>query len=280
MVVFAGLLVRRIRVEERALERAGEIVESAERVSADPNSSKRVGAMAALTTLTLRRFISRYADLFAVPDRGDPLFSIWRMAWVRHQLAIDPRHLFDANIFYPLPATLTYSDSMILPALATRRRWSWMHGASCRRLQHHAAGGIHSFRRRRVRAGSRALGVDHWVMDCRCGLHPRSLSCDHFSHFELQLTIWMPIVLLCVHRLVDQRPSAPMCLALGLALAAQWYSSMYYGLFLDVYVATFGVVLIVSGRIRRPSCLVRRGSHCSCTRPGYAAAGMYARTTG
>src|SRR3954454_15589890 len=58
-------------------------------------------------------------DLVAVPDRGDPLFSIWRMAWVRHQLAINPRHLFDANIFYPLRATLTYSDLMILPALSS-----------------------------------------------------------------------------------------------------------------------------------------------------------------
>ena len=32
------------------------------------------------------------------------------MAWVPHQLAADPRHLFDANIFYPVPAALTYSD--------------------------------------------------------------------------------------------------------------------------------------------------------------------------
>ena len=72
-----------------------------------------------LTLLTLAAFQQQVRDLYAVPDRGDPLFSIWRMAWVRHQLSTDPRHLFDANIFYPLRATLTYSDSMILPALAT-----------------------------------------------------------------------------------------------------------------------------------------------------------------
>ena len=59
------------------------------------------------------------ADFHAVPDRGDPLFSMWRMAWVRHQILADPRHLFDANIFYPLTGTLTYSDSMILPALVS-----------------------------------------------------------------------------------------------------------------------------------------------------------------
>src|SRR6185295_8503309 len=66
------------------------------------------------------------ADLFAVPDRGDPLFSMWRMAWVRHQIVTDPRHLFDANIFFPLPAALTYSDSMLLPAVASAPL-AWLH---------------------------------------------------------------------------------------------------------------------------------------------------------
>ena len=66
------------------------------------------------------------ADFHAVPDRGDPLFSMWRMAWVRHQILADPRHLFDANIFYPLTGTLTYSDSMLLPALMTMLgSWNW-----------------------------------------------------------------------------------------------------------------------------------------------------------
>src|SRR5436190_752238 len=32
---------------------------------------------------------------------GDALFSVWRLAWVAHQLRTDPARLFDANIFYP-----------------------------------------------------------------------------------------------------------------------------------------------------------------------------------
>src|SRR6478735_8283622 len=52
-----------------------------------------------------------------IPDLGDPLFSTWRVAWVNHQLFSNPRHLFDANIFYPEPLTLTFSDSVIVPAL-------------------------------------------------------------------------------------------------------------------------------------------------------------------
>ena len=56
-------------------------------------------AFAALTIVTLTALGQQTRDLYAVPDRGDPLFSMWRMGWVRHQLAADPRHLFDANIF-------------------------------------------------------------------------------------------------------------------------------------------------------------------------------------
>jgi hypothetical protein len=52
-----------------------------------------------------------------VPDAGDPLFSAWRIARLAHQLATDPRHLFDGNIFYPLPLTLTLSDSTFLQGL-------------------------------------------------------------------------------------------------------------------------------------------------------------------
>ena len=58
------------------------------------------------------------------PDAGtvggiDPLWGIWASRWVQHQLLRDPRHLFDANIFYPLDHTLGYSDAMITNALLT-----------------------------------------------------------------------------------------------------------------------------------------------------------------
>ena len=60
---------------------------------------------------------AQVAHLYSVPDRGDPLFSMWRMGWVTHQLMTDPAHLFDANIFYPDRLTLAFSDPMILPAV-------------------------------------------------------------------------------------------------------------------------------------------------------------------
>src|SRR5690242_5487113 len=47
----------------------------------------------------------------------DPPFSVWRLAWVAHQLFVDPANLFNANIFYPEPRTLAYSDAMLLPGM-------------------------------------------------------------------------------------------------------------------------------------------------------------------
>ena len=57
------------------------------------------------------------AHMHSVPDLGDPLFSMWRIGWVFHQMHGDPRSLFDANIFYPFHNTLAYSENLIGSAL-------------------------------------------------------------------------------------------------------------------------------------------------------------------
>ena len=71
---------------------------------------------------TLLACVNSY-PLVLAPDRtigqhGDAFFSVWRLAWVAHQIRADPGRLFEANIFYPEAATLAYSDAMLVPALA------------------------------------------------------------------------------------------------------------------------------------------------------------------
>ncbi len=44
-------------------------------------------------------------------DNGDGKLSIWNVAWVARALVADPRHVFDANIFYPHRGTLAYSEN-------------------------------------------------------------------------------------------------------------------------------------------------------------------------
>ena len=49
----------------------------------------------------------------AVEDRQDALLNVWITAWDGHQLLSDPLRLFDANIFYPYPHTLAYSELLL-----------------------------------------------------------------------------------------------------------------------------------------------------------------------
>ncbi len=75
-----------------------------------------------LAIYVLLSLVLTYPLLFnlttAVPnDIGDPLLNTWILAWVDHALLTDPLNLFNANIFYPLPNTLAYSEHLFSTAL-------------------------------------------------------------------------------------------------------------------------------------------------------------------
>lgn len=48
---------------------------------------------------------------------GDGGINTWAVSWVAHALIDDPRHVFEANIFYPEHLTLAYSEAMIVQSL-------------------------------------------------------------------------------------------------------------------------------------------------------------------
>ena len=50
-------------------------------------------------------------------DTHDGKFSVWNVAWVAHALLTDPANVFNANIFYPQPGTLTYSEANLVAGL-------------------------------------------------------------------------------------------------------------------------------------------------------------------
>jgi hypothetical protein len=204
-------------------------------------------ATAALTAAVALILHRQVANLRAVPDLGDPLFSMWRMAWVPHQLAANPAHLFDANIFFPERATLTYSDSIILPALTAAPLLAVGVSVSIAYtllfLSSFVQTGIATY----LLARAWAMGpIASWTAALMFAVYPFRL--DHYSHLEIQMAQWMPIVLLTVHRLLATG-RARFALYLSLALGAQWYSCMYYGVFLTVYAGVFASVLAVAWRV-------------------------------
>src|SRR3954468_14231197 len=48
---------------------------------------------------------------------ADTLLNAWAMAWVVHQAPRHPLQLFDANIFYPEPRTLAFSEHLVPQAV-------------------------------------------------------------------------------------------------------------------------------------------------------------------
>jgi hypothetical protein len=202
--------------------------------------------------------------LDSVPDLGDPLFSVWRIGWVNHQLFTDPRHLFDANIFYPERLTLTLSDPIVLPALmAAPLLAAGVHPVVAYNLLLLSAfwfSGIAVYLLvERLTASPRAAFIAGLIYAC-CGYR-----FEHYSHLELQMTQWMPLGLLALHLLIGRGPGSGSpksvggsqdwrrwwyALAFAAALAAQLYSSMYYAVFFVVYAALIGVGLLI---VHRPS---------------------------
>src|SRR3954467_2870458 len=89
------------------------------------NSRDRITATAALGALALFAALTviHLWPLASAPgtlgrdDNGDYMLHEWIMAWVAHQVVHSPLHLFDANIFYPEPRTLSYSDHLFVQSM-------------------------------------------------------------------------------------------------------------------------------------------------------------------
>src|SRR3954447_19787635 len=75
-----------------------------------------LGLFAALAVIHLWPLASAPGTL-GRDDSGDYVLHEWIMAWVAHQVVHSPLHLFDANIFYPEPRTLSYSDHLFLQSM-------------------------------------------------------------------------------------------------------------------------------------------------------------------
>jgi hypothetical protein len=188
---------------------------------------------------------------YSVPDLGDPLFSIWRIAWISHQIVRHPLQLFDGNMFYPEHLTLTYSDSIIVPGLMSAPLfWMDVHPVLAYNivlLSGFVLSGVATFLLVRALTGRVDAAAVAGVLFT---LYPYRF--EHYPHLELQMTMWTPLALWALHRTMA-RGRLRDGLATGGAFALQTLSSLYYGLFLAVYLAVVGGALwLARGRPRRP----------------------------
>ncbi|HEX6212994.1 MAG TPA: hypothetical protein VF136_19600, partial [Methylomirabilota bacterium] len=171
---------------------------------------------------------------------GDAYFSVWRLAWVAHQIVTEPRALFDANIFHPQPATLAYSDAMLLPAIVVAPlHWIGVAPVVAYNLTLLAAfvlNGLAAFHLVRSLTGSTPAGLLGGLVFAYA---PHRL--EHFDHLELQFAFWIPLAVLAWHRAVAQ-PTAGRYLRVGALASGQVLSCIYYSVFLLTWL---GVVTLL-----------------------------------
>jgi dolichyl-phosphate-mannose-protein mannosyltransferase len=184
-----------------------------------------------------------------VPYSSDPYFSIWRLGWVAHAIVTNPRDLFQGNIFYPAPATLGYSDAMLLPGTITAPLfWAEINPVVIYNVAFLAAivlSGWTAFRLARSLTGNVTASI---VAGIIFAFTPYRFC--HYMHLELQIVFWMPVALLLVHRVVEHGRFRDGVL-LGLTMAAQLFSSIYMGVFSLVYLGVLIPVLFFLGGFRR-----------------------------
>jgi hypothetical protein len=173
----------------------------------------------------------------------DALFSVWRLAWIAHQLARDPLHLFDANIFQPETNTLAYSDAILLQGvLGAPLIWLGLDAVTVHNLLV-----LLSF-------VSAALAMYAWLSVRGLGALAATLGAlvfgfqqyrfAHVPQIELLWTCWIPLAFLALEKTFE-RPRLGYGFLLGLSVALQFWSCLYYGVFLVTALALLTAIFLV-----------------------------------
>src|SRR3954464_8436240 len=81
----------------------------------DPERRRTTAAAALFVALPLIATypLARAPASYAFFTHADAQLNMWILAWDAHALAHHAAHLFDANIFFPEPRTLAYSETLL-----------------------------------------------------------------------------------------------------------------------------------------------------------------------
>jgi hypothetical protein len=185
----------------------------------------------------------------AVEDRQDALLNVWITAWDGHQLLTDPLHLFEANIFYPYPRTLAYSELLLGNALLALPlnavTGNPVLGYNVVLLLSFPLSALGTYllviKLTHSRGGGFVAGLVFAFSSYRM---------TNLAQAQLLTTQWIPFALLALHELVH-RGRARHAALFVLFFSLQALSSFYYGILLALAALVYGLWGLAIGR-RRP----------------------------
>ncbi len=199
-----------------------------------------VAVGAALLTALTYPLVPRMGILARL-DSGDAKFGMWNVAWIDHALLTDPRHLLDANIFYPHTGTLAYSELNLvagvlgLPAYAlTRNPVLAINSAIALGL---LLTFVLTWALVRRLTGSAGAGLVAATAFTFCPNIP-----TRSAEIQLLMTFGIPLVFLTFHRFHD-RPGVARGSVLGVSLAIAGLACAYYGLFVATALALIALIM-------------------------------------
>jgi hypothetical protein len=178
-------------------------------------------------------------------DNGDGQLSIWNVAWVARTLAVDPLHVFDANIFYPHRDTLAYSENnlgagiMAMPVYWATRNPFAAHNFAVLIAFVLAMTGTYYLVRHLT--GDRAAAA----LSAICFAFTPFVFA-HSAHIQLLMTFGLPSTMWMFHRLTA-RVSPARGAALGAVMAATAICCGYYGVFVVLMVG-YAAIIVATAR--------------------------------
>lgn len=175
-------------------------------------------------------------------DNSDAVLNEWAVAWVAHQLPRDPVHLFDANIFYPEPNTLAFSEHLFVQAvMGAPLLWAGVPTLLVHNLLILAGftltGWVMTLVMRRW-TGSWSAGILAGMV-----LAFNSHSLTRIAHLQAVHVEFLPLALLALDRLL-RYPNIANALKLAAAFVLQSLTSNYLLVFMTFGMAGAGLVRV------------------------------------
>lgn len=169
---------------------------------------------------------------FTRHDNADTYLNQWILAWVAHILPRNPLELFNANIFYPEPDTLAYSEHLVVQGVMGAPL-AWL-GASPV-LAHNLVllAGL------ALTAWATAFVVSRWTGDALAGALAGSVAAfnthtmSRMAHLQAMHVEFLPLALFALDRVLE-RPRVRDALALAGWSALQMLCSGYLLVFTAV----------------------------------------------
>ncbi len=196
-------------------------------------------------------------SLFGAADPGgDPSLNLWILGWDLKTISTHPTWLlngrvFNANMFFPAPHTLAYSDHLLLQALVLWPLYWVTHDLvlcyNVLLIASLVASALAMHLLARTIIGSTGSEGAAYAAGLIFGFAPYHFT--HLTHIQLQALYFLPLCFLFLHRVFASGRRVD-TIGLGIVLGLQAVSSAYYGIIGAVGVAVAAVVLaVLDGRL-------------------------------